>query len=170
MLSKLTEVVNGFLDTRLLFKLVYPDLHSYSQQSLSETLLNMSYNAHDATEDVIMLQTLVSKVEFCNENHKCSTFTSQYALDIFLYQKLVNKNLPSLQCLVDQKVISLGMAKKVAGSGLNFSSLNLASKRNEDGIYALFTEKSSHGKSVRVTNSKKILHSANSFFMSLNES
>ena len=170
MLSKLTEVVNGFLDTRPFFKLVYPDLHSYSQQSLSETLLNMSYNAHDATEDVIMLQTLVSKVEFCNENHKCSTFTSQYALDIFLYQKLVNKNLPSLQCLVDQKVISLGMAKKVAGSGLNFSSLNLASKRNEDGIYALFTEKSSHGKSVRVTNSKKILHSVNSFFMSLNES
>lgn len=130
----------------------------------------MSYNAHDATEDVIMLQTLVSKVEFFKENHMCSTFTSQYALDVFLYQKLVNKNLPSLQCLVDQKVIRLGITKKVAGSCLNFSSLNLASKRNQDGIYALFKEKSSHGKSVGVTNSKKILDSVSSFFMSLNES
>ena len=52
------------------------------------------------------------------------------------------------------------MAKKVAGSGLNFSSLILASKRNQDGIYALFTEKSSHGKSVRLTNSKEILDAA----------
>ena len=33
LLSKLTEVVKGFLDTWLLFKLVYPDRHSYSQYS-----------------------------------------------------------------------------------------------------------------------------------------
>ena len=63
-LSKLTEVVKGLSDTRILYKLVYLDLHSYSQQSLYETFLNMSFNAHDATEDVLMLHTWVTKWRF----------------------------------------------------------------------------------------------------------
>ncbi|XP_078328929.1 uncharacterized protein LOC111121070 isoform X2 [Crassostrea virginica] len=170
MIPKLTETVKGFLDTRILFKTVHPNLHSYSQQSLAKTLLNMSYNAHDALDDVLMLQSLVNKVEFSEIDHNCSTFSCQYACDIFNYQKLIHKNLPSLQCLIDQNVISLGMAKKIAGSGLDFSCLNLACKRNQDGIYALFTEKSLNCKFVRVTNSKRILDSVNEFFMSLNES
>ena len=170
MIPKLTETVKGFLDTRILFKTVHPNLHSYSQQSLAKTLLNMSYNAHDALDDVLMLQSLVNKVEFSDIDHNCSTFSCQYACDIFNYQKLIHKNLPSLQCLIDQNVISLGMAKKIAGSGLDFSCLNLACKRNQDGIYALFTEKSLNCKFVRVTNSKRILDSVNEFFMSLNES
>nr|XP_022290026.1 uncharacterized protein LOC111101728 [Crassostrea virginica] len=170
MIPKLTETVKGFLDTRILFKTVHPNLHSYSQQSLAKTLLNMSYNAHDALDDVLMLQSLVNKVEFSEIDHNCSTFSCQYACDIFNYQKLIHKNLPSLQCLIDQNVISLGMAKKIAGSGLDFSCLNLECKRNQDGIYALFTEKSLNCKFVRVTNSKRILDSVNEFFMSLNES
>ena len=170
MIPKLTETVKGFLDTRILFKTVHPNLHSYSQQSLAKTLLNMSYNAHDALDDVLMLQSLVNKVEFSDIDHNCSTFSCQYACDIFNYQKLIHKNLPSLQCLIDQNVISLGMAKKIAGSGLDFSCLNLACKRNQDGIHALFTEKSLNCKFVRVTNSKRILDSVNEFFMSLNES
>ena len=78
-----------------------------------------------------------------------------------------HKNLPSLQWFIGQNVISLGTTKNIAGSGLDFSCLSLACKRNRDGIYALFTEKSLNYKFVRVANSKRILVSVNDFFLCL---
>lgn len=81
----------------------------------------------------------------------------------------MKRNIPSLQCLVDKNVLSAGMAKKVAGSGLDFECLRLAHSRSADGIHALFTEQCGNS-SVRVTKCKKIIDSVTNFFMSLNES
>lgn len=50
------------------------------------------------------------------------------------------------------------MAKKVAGSGLDFECLRLAHSRSADGIHALFTEQCGNS-SVRVTKCKKIIDS-----------
>lgn len=61
------------------------------------------------------------------------------------------------------------MAKKVAGSGLDFECLRLAHSRSADGIHALFTEQCDNS-SIRVTKCKKIIDSVANFFMSLNES
>ncbi|XP_065925337.1 uncharacterized protein [Magallana gigas] len=169
LLSKFSSKVNGFLDTKLLFRISHPNLTSYSQQSLVARLLGCTYGAHDALEDILALQKLVDKVDLSDGKYKNATFSICYALNALLYQKEVDKNFPSLQILVEKKVLSLCMAKKIAGSALNFDSLKLAHSRDDNGIRVLFTEVCSNG-SVRVTKSNKVIEAVSSFFLSLNES
>lgn len=54
--KKMQQVVKGFLDTKHVFKLTHPNLSSYTQQCLAESLIQYSYNAHDALEDVLIIQ------------------------------------------------------------------------------------------------------------------
>ncbi|XP_062596571.1 DNA polymerase III PolC-type-like [Saccostrea cucullata] len=169
LLDRMSKCVQVFLDTRFLFKLVHPNLCSYSQQYLSEVLLKCTYNAHNAVEDVLVLQRLFDTVHFCDGEHSSCTFTFQYALSVHNYQKVVDRNIPSLQGLIDKNVLSVRMAKKVAGSGLNFDCLRLAHSRSPDGIYNLFTELCDN-KSVRVTKCKKIIDIVTQVFMSSNKS
>ncbi|XP_065944826.1 uncharacterized protein [Magallana gigas] len=169
LLSKFSSKVNGFLDTKLLFRISHPNLTSYSQQSLVARLLGCTYGAHNALEDILALQKLVDKVDLSDGKYKNATFSICYALNALLYQKEVDKNFPSLQILVEKKVLSLCMAKKIAGSALNFDSLKLAHSRDDNGIRVLFTEVCSNG-SVRVTKSNKVIEAVSSFFLSLNES
>lgn len=53
--SEFTEVVDGFVDTLKLFKLVKPGLSSYRQENLSVIV----YTAHNAIDDVSALKTLL---------------------------------------------------------------------------------------------------------------
>ena len=91
-------------------------------------------------EDVLILQKLVSSVPFSNEKSKHATFSLTSALKTFDYQKRVKINFPSLQHLVDNRVLSQSMARKIAGSGLNFHHLELAHRRNTERIRILFAE------------------------------
>ena len=72
-------------------------------------------------------------------------------------------NLPSLSCLLSNKVMGKDMVERVAASGLQFGHLQLAFKRsNEDGIRKIFSEINSIGK-ARVMKSKKIISSVNEY-------
>ncbi|CAG2215503.1 unnamed protein product [Mytilus edulis] len=62
LLDKFMTSVSGFVDTLLLFKSSHPDLSSYSQPYLFQTLLGQTYDAHRADEDVDALYTLVNKL------------------------------------------------------------------------------------------------------------
>lgn len=53
--DKFVTQVDGFVDTFPLFKLIKPGLSTYSQINLFKHLLNESYEAHDALQDVIAL-------------------------------------------------------------------------------------------------------------------
>lgn len=102
-------------------------------------------------------------MDLSDGKYKNATFSICYALNALLYQKEVDKNFPSLQILVEKKVLSLCMAKKIAGSALNFDSLKLAHSGDDNGIRVLFTEVYSNG-SVRVTKSNKVIEAVSSFF------
>ncbi|VDI73853.1 Hypothetical predicted protein [Mytilus galloprovincialis] len=66
-------------------------------------------------------------------------------------------NLPTLLEFVDNKVLSIGMARKIAASNLNKASLLIAfSRGQENGLQQLFSEEC--GKGPRVTRSSKIFH------------
>ena len=74
-----------------------------------------------------------------------------------------SSNLPSLQVLIQNNVLSESMAKKIADSGLNYSHIKLAYDRNgDDGIKDLFTEKFV-GKR-RVTADRKIISRVCQYF------
>ena len=72
-------------------------------------------------------------------------------------------NLDTLQILVAQKVLSSGMADKMAASGLKFLHLELVFQRGGvAGLKDLCTEK--FGGKCRVTADKRILSALGSYF------
>ncbi|XP_033762241.1 transcription intermediary factor 1-beta-like [Pecten maximus] len=121
-----------------------PGLSSYSQPNLFKLITKSNYKAHDAVQDVISLQKLVreSKLEISDESYANATFSVDSAKESHGYAKRVRVNLPSLKGLVGRKILSGAMARKAAGSGLNYSCLKLAYTRNGvDGIRNVFGEK-----------------------------
>ncbi|VDI58508.1 peroxin-5 [Mytilus galloprovincialis] len=146
LLDKFKSTVIGFIDTLPLFKLSHPGLNSYSQTNLFETFMNKSYDAHRADEDVDALCTLVNKNIELNVHFEKVYIPECVISDKFKSMKELHKNLPSLKLLIDRKILSLGMARVIASSGLCLEHLKLAFSRNGcKGIKDLFTEKSGSG-------------------------
>ena len=94
-------------------------------------------------------------------------FTFLNAFECWKYCSEVRKNVPTLNDLISEHVVSKGMANKIAGSGLNFSCLKLAYTRNPHGIYNLLSEKVRNN--IRVTKSQRVIHSLNKYFATLRE-
>ena len=68
--EELKKLVRGFIDTYELFKLEFPDRRGkgeLKQRTLVKELLNETYEAHSALEDVLSLQRLVRRVNFSSE-------------------------------------------------------------------------------------------------------
>ncbi|XP_062601160.1 uncharacterized protein LOC134262849 [Saccostrea cucullata] len=168
-----SNIVEGFIDTLKLFRMERPGLSSYRQEFLCENLAGIGYEAHDARSDVVSLQSLICylNIDVLNANASCrsASFTTTSAVDFYKYSNVVQTNLPSLQPLLNHKIISCPIAKKIAGSGLQYKHLELAFTRDPvEGIYSLFSEQS--GKSVRVTKSKKVIAKLVNYFASMRES
>ncbi|XP_067664302.1 uncharacterized protein [Haliotis asinina] len=155
--------VHGFLDTLQLFKLSNPGLKSYSQAALFKNIVGSDYVAHDALTDALALQTLYSACHASLEAKILSTFCLKYCTDSLTRSKAIQANLPSLQHLVCEKVLSENMARKIASSGLCFDHLKVVYKRQGYvGLSNVLSEKY-HNK-CRVTSSQKIVQSLSHYF------
>ena len=157
--DKFTELqshVVGFMDTYKLFKKCYPGLTSYKQEELVTLLMGQSYTAHSALYDVKALQSLVNYVDLDQAAQNDASFCLDRTVKSYNIAKNVASNIPSLQTMIDKKVVSKGIARSIAGSGLQFTHLCVVSKRNGiDGIRQLLSEVSD-GK-IRVTKSERII-------------
>ena len=165
-----SQHVEGFVDTKILFKICDSSLKCYTQESLFKHFVSSEYNVHDALEDVLALQKLIRHLDI--DVSACIfsdvSFTFLNAFECWKYCSEVRKNVPTLNDLISKHVVSKGMANKIAGSGLNFSCLKLAYTRNpHDGIYNLLSEKVRN--SIRVTKSQRVIHSLNKYFATLCE-
>lgn len=170
-LESFTNIVDGFLDTLKFFRIERPGFSSYRQEYLCKNLAGIDYDAHDALSDVLSLQSLINflNIGLENVNARTASLTSVSAVDFYRYSNVVQSNLPSLQPLIGQKIISCPIAKKIAGSGLQLKHLELAYSRDPvEGIYSLFSEQC--GKSVRVSKSRKVTGKIVEYFASLRES
>lgn len=167
-LEAFLENVSGFFDTKLLFKSAIPGLSSYSQPDLVVYIMGTQYSAHDAVEDVVALQQLVigSNVDISDKKFDMSTFSIEYLQQSHVHCKRVQKNLPSLLPLIKSKALSEAMARKAAGSDLNYRCLHLAYMRDGvDGIRDVLGEQC--GKGPRVTKSVKIIQTVADYFKEL---
>ena len=169
-IKKFNTLVSGFLDTKLLFRSQHPGLSSYTQQSLVTFFLQQEYSAHNAMEDVSILQKLFVSHTIKEESKKKAFFSVASALFSHESLKVAEANLPSLQNLVKEKVLSKTMCKKMAASNLNYPAFKLAySRGEEEGIRQVLSE--SCGKGPRVTKSSKIINAISQHFRkSCNES
>jgi DNA polymerase III epsilon subunit-like protein len=150
--------VLGLIDSLNLFKKVYPKLTSYKQADIAFELLNITYNAHDAKDDVVCLAKLVSHAMLDDESAMLAF--SYSPMTVYLNQNFYkerNKNMPSLTQLVGNSVMKTATAENIAGSGLQLKHLRIICKRNgEDGLYNTFTAKNREGR-PRMTSCKRTL-------------
>eukprot|EP00105_Crassostrea_gigas_P043178 XP_019927326.1 PREDICTED: uncharacterized protein LOC105339156 [Crassostrea gigas] len=156
--------VAGFVDTKLLFRSQFPGLPSYSQQALVSSFLHCDYAAHDALQDVVFLQRLVRLVNFDEHNRLKASFSLPCATFSHESLRVTAHNLPSLQGLVNEKIITKCMGRKIAASDLNYAALKLAfSRGEEEGIRQVLSEEC--GSRPRVTKSSIIIHSIAEHFI-----
>lgn len=167
--NKFCDNVKGFVDTRKLFKITHSNQKSFAQQNLLKNIMGVTYDAHDALEDVVALQKLVDFVHIEKKPMQKASFTVEYMKESYQHSLRVRQNMPSLKTMIEEKVVSSNMAKTIAGSGLAYKHLKLAYERDcIKGIESLFTEiYDSCSRKVRVTKSKNIIDSVSDHFSKL---
>ena len=141
------QSVLGYSDTLPLFRRLYPNQESHTQEQLRKTLIGYSYAA---------LQNLVSRLEIAEKDLLKDSFTIEFVFKRQNFIKNKVKTFPSFKTMVNVKAVSKDVAERMAGSGLCFRHLCIAFKRGKrDCLSNLLREKS--GKSVRVSNQSRIM-------------
>ena len=151
------QSVIGISDTLSAFKDVFPKLTSYKQEGLYNKIVGEQYNAHNSMDDVKALQNLVKKAQLSQ-----SVLLKHSRSCEFLFKaKDFDANVSTLKPLIDEKVISNAIAKKIGYSGLNFTCLKTAFARK--GLGDVLSERDTNNK-VRVTNRKSIINGLSKYF------
>lgn len=108
MVGALNKAVAGCLDTLQVARMKLPKNKSYKQESLVETLLGKTYEAHNAIADVKILQELYEKCLKLSQDELSS--------HVFAFLSVQHKG--TLDKLVSTSVISKQTQSKLARSGL----------------------------------------------------
>ncbi|XP_028412163.1 uncharacterized protein LOC114534884 [Dendronephthya gigantea] len=161
-MSEFSQAVIGFSDSLTAFRELFPERKTYKQTDLAKDLLRATYNAHNALDDVRILQKLVSKF-ITNDMLLKHSFTVFWYRDYLSYSQMTQENMKTLKPLVKAGKASEGMAAKIAGSGLRMSHLEFVYRTGGvERLREVLTEL--HGEKPRVTNNKKIQTEICSFF------
>ena len=159
------KVVHGFVDTYELFKLEFPDRKGkgeLKQQTLVKELLNETYEAHGALEDVRSLQRLVKRKNFSSDKlQKVFSGTASMEAKLAFNEKKRERG-RTMKHVEEMGVVSPYMVDKIAKSGLEWQDLvSAASSDQRDGIRRLFTEPS--GDEPRVTDKERVIESVTNY-------
>ena len=159
------KVVHGFVDTYELFRLAFPDRKGkgeLKQQTLVRELLNETYEAHSALEDVCSLQRLVRSMHFSGEKFQ-KVFSDTASIEAKLaFNQKKRQQAKTIKHMEKTGVVSAYMADKIARSGLEWQDLvSATSSDRKDGIRRLFTEPS--GDEPRVTDKEQIIESITNY-------
>ncbi|XP_061172640.1 uncharacterized protein LOC133191040 [Saccostrea echinata] len=148
LLKRFDENVLGFLDTYKLAQKVFDKktMGNFKQETLVRLCLGKSYDAHNALADVCSLRELYES----NLAFKCESS------DIFNMNYYNVKS--SLIPLIQSKVISTLISKRLTANNLSLNKLKLIHKRDPHcGIQTVFSEVVSGSKTPRITKSQKII-------------
>ena len=138
MVPEFCSRVTGLIDTKSLAKkyVASSEVANFKQETLVRELLNISYEAHNAINDVKNLQKLTTEIFL--PRISCS------ADDIseLIFQIDTHKLKASLKPVVDAGAISVQTQTKLAKTGLGLAQLRLAFERNNvSGIKLLLGER-----------------------------
>ena len=160
------EKVTGFSDTLPLFQQKIPNLRSYSQTSLATEILQQTYDAHNANEDVTLLQQLMTSVNTTSDDILRFSFSVKYVQEYLEHSEMKKVNVITFNGMARDKIMTKTMCEKAAASGLTFNHLKCAFARNRyDGLYYIMSEEVD--KKPRVTKQKKIIARISNYFSRL---
>ena len=135
-------------------KSLLPDMPSYSQSAIVIRVIGQTYNAHNALDDVVMLQQICRHLNVTDNTFLAASVTVDWVLHDNSYHAGKRQRLPTLYPLIQGKILSKSMAEKVAASGLKLSDLRKVFDRGgRDGLKSLFTEKKGRKSSSNISKS-----------------
>lgn len=162
--SSFDQAVVGFSDTLPMFRQMFPERSTHSQENLVRDLLGESYDAHNALGDCKALKDLVMKTSSEKDMLQYS-FEVQWAWNNVQHSMLIRQNKLSFGPIISKKIISQYFASKSAASGLSLQHLQLAFHRNgELGLRALLTEKGPDNKARVSANPTKVIEKLAKYF------
>lgn len=151
------ETVTAFVDSLSVMRRNVPKLPSYKQECLARHFSLPDYNAHNAVDDVIMLERIISAANFSESTLMKHSYSSDCHFQQEIFNAEKSKHIGSLHVLIGKGVMKTSLAENIAGSGLGLSHLKLIYDRDgEDGLSCVFSSKTSDGK-PRVTATSKVL-------------
>ena len=147
MFDNFTETVVGLVDSLALFRSQFQKIGKYSQPYLAQHFCKEIYNAHNAEDDVKMLDKILIAANITSEQ----LFKYSYQTNSHLIQenfiKAKSKNLPSFHPLIASGVMKMTTAENIAGSGLSCVHLKLIYvRKGEDGLLDVLMSKNIFGK------------------------
>ncbi|CAG2241477.1 unnamed protein product [Mytilus edulis] len=157
MSNEAEKIVMGFIDSLALFRSNFPKIEKYNQPFLAQHFCKEEYNAHNAVDDVNMLDKILIAANVSKELllKLCYNSNSHLLQENFIKAKA--KNLLSFHPLIASGVMKMTTAENIAGSGLNCAHLKLIyTRKGEDGLIDVLMSKNAFGK-PRVSNDKKLM-------------
>ena len=154
MYSEFKRHITAFVDTKHVAKVALPNEASYKLEELVTKHLAKTYDAHNAVADVEALIEL-------SENHL------NISVSPFVFHLDTVNLTQSLLPLVKADAMSPGMRKKCVASGLRFSHLLLAHKRDKSGGIKHLLCKPGPDSKARVTKNSKVIDKINRYFEQL---
>ncbi|XP_052066308.1 uncharacterized protein LOC127705961 [Mytilus californianus] len=169
LVNELQCKVFGFSDTLHIFRQKYPDRKSYKQENLVKDILNRSYNAHNAVDDVQLLNQLMKNSKVSLQDIINHSFTVKYVHNYLIEFRHKKARLNTFKpvYMSDEPVMSKSLCERAAESGLKLGHLNLAISCDDfDGLHRLFSEIDEDG-NVRVTKMKRIIKNVYNFLTAM---
>ena len=156
----------GYIDTLPLFKSLYPENTTYSQQHLYRNIIGGEYDAHNSLADVKALAKILNLPNVTTDVLCSFSMTSSSVEEYCSFLSEKKSNVESFHILLQEKVLSKGMIDKAASNGLKYEHLHrIFIQDGEVGLRSLLAAECEGG--VRVTKSGKILSSLVAYFNSL---
>ncbi|KAL7641571.1 UNVERIFIED_CONTAM: hypothetical protein RMT77_007444 [Armadillidium vulgare] len=125
LMTEFSQLVTGFIDTLPLCRELCPKtvVHNYQQNTLVNHYLKLSYEEHNALEDVKALQKLISFLKCSDELLMKHMFSVQSAYEKYQKKNSEKKNFPAYYLMIKKKGISTEMAKRFAKANITYKDL-----------------------------------------------
>ncbi|XP_052818439.1 uncharacterized protein LOC128244478 [Mya arenaria] len=131
----------GFADSLRLFRTVYPGRQNYRLASLVHDIAGVDFGAHDVSEDVYALSSILQLQTNLDKLSNCATTVSSVK---FKLQELNNEKIykGSYTTFVESKIISKAQATRLSRSGISIEHLKkVYSRSGLDGMQAVLKDR-----------------------------
>ena len=122
----------GFIDTLDYFKACRPGMDSYSRENITRVLLHKDYEAHNAVEDVSVLEQLCKDIKLTDMINSSSSVSC--LSDKYYFSRSKSSHLATLQPLLQKKVVNNAIARRIARCVLTPLHMKIAHARG--GLYS----------------------------------
>ena len=152
-------IVIGFADSLQFFRSNYLVLkRKCSLMKLYGYFIGGLHEAHNALADVKALKRILEHCHISLKELLSFSFTFSWLTENCNFLNAARRRLSTLSTLINQKILSKGMANKIAKSGLELAHLEAVYNRNTEkhnAITRLLSERFKGKK--RVTNNEKVI-------------